>query len=62
MQTPPSLKLLGWSALRNEQPFTRMFSSLLETVESKKVLDEHTMSKLLFVINASTNGTFMNHG
>ena len=36
-----------------------MFSSLLSMVESKKVSDRQTMSKLLVVIKASTNGTLI---
>ena len=36
-----------------------MFSSLLDTAESKKISDKHIMAKLLFVIKASTNSTLM---
>ena len=36
-----------------------MFTLLLVIVESKKVSDRHTKSKLLFVIKAPTNGTLI---
>ena len=59
IQTPPRLVLFGWSALSNEYPFICMFTSSLGIVESKKVSDRHTKSKLLLVIKASTNGTLI---
>ena len=36
-----------------------MFKSSLGILEYKKGSDRHTMSKLLFVIKASTNGTLI---
>ena len=36
-----------------------MFASLLGIFESKKVSDRHTMSMILLVIKASTNGTLI---
>ena len=59
IQTPPRLISYGWSTLSNEYPLICMFMSSLGTVESKKVSDRHTKSKLLLVIKASTNGTLI---
>ena len=59
MQTPPHLISFGWSALSNKYLFICMFTSSLGIVESKKVSDRHTKSKLLLVIKASTNGTLI---
>ena len=59
IQTPPRLISFGWSTLGNEYPFICTFMSSLGTVESKKVSDRHTKSKLLLVIKASTNGTLI---
>ena len=59
MQPPPRLISFGWSALSNEYPFICMFISSLGIVESKKVSDRHTKSKLLLMIKACTNGTLI---
>ena len=60
MQTPPRLILLRWSALSNKYPFICMFTSSSSMVESKKVSDRYTMSKLLVVVKAYINGTLIN--
>ena len=44
MQTPPCL--MFWDVVSNEYAFMAMFPSVIGTVQSKKVSDEHTMSKL----------------
>ena len=59
MQTPPHLISFGWSALSNKYLFICMFMSSLGIVESKKVSDRPTKSKLLLVIKASTNGNLI---
>ena len=58
-ETPPRLISFGWSALSNEYSFICMFTLLLGIVESKKVWDGHTISKLLLVIKAFTNDTLI---
>ena len=59
IRTPPHLISFGCIAVSNEYPFIYMFTSSLGTVESKKVSDRHTNSKLLLVIKASSNGTLI---
>ena len=56
-QTPPHLISFGWSALSNEYLFICMSS--LGIVESKKVSDRHSKSKLLLAIKAATNGALI---
>ena len=52
-----TLMFFGWSVLSSECQFMAMFSSLMGTIESKKVSEKHTTSKLRFLTTTLTNVT-----
>ena len=51
--------LQGWSAIDNQYPAVLIMSSSLDILESRKVSDKHTISKLLVVMYASINGSLI---